>query len=469
MACSFLYPSPSLNHMTKRKIFDLHELKRTLVIMFPLYIAYLMNTGMGLIDTLVAGKAGEANLAGVAIGSSICWPTIISMGSILTIIGPMISRLRGEGNATKIGALLSNGKLLAGVISVFAILILWGLTNIFPYVTDDPETFNIATGYVYCMMLGIPATILMRVLSGYFEGHNQTRPAMLMASLGLILNFPLNWIFVFGWGPIPAMGGVGCGLATSIISWFVTIGMVLIMLFARNHRAAAKYMLAPHRPQLADCWRIARMGVPIGVAVFCETTFFCAISLVIAPLGNTQVSAHQVALTISACIFMMPLALSVAASIRSSYHIGAGSKIKFKNLVSTLMITTLVMAFFSMTVLALFRFQILAQFTDSPAIVAIAQHLLILCGIYQIPDAIQALFAGLLRGCHDTKILSTANICSYWLIGFPLSYVLIRTDWIVPAMGSAGAWTSFIVALSITSLLLGLRFYQTQCKIFKNN
>ncbi len=452
--------------ITKRKLFDWHELKQSLVIMFPLYIAYLMNTGMGLIDTLVAGKAGETNLAGVAIGTSICWPTIISLGGVLTIIGPMIARLRGEGNTSQIGSLLNNAKLLAGLISLLAIICLWGLSHIFPYVSDDPETVRIATGYVYCMMFGIPATILMRVFSGYFEAHNQTRPAMIMAIAGLLLNFPLNYVFVFGWGPIPAMGGIGCGLATSIISCLVSLGMFAIMLGSRQHRRHAQELLALHRPHPKTCWNITRVGGPIGIAIFCETTFFCAIALVIAPLGNTEVSAQQVALNISATFFMLPLALSVAASIRASYHIGAGNQIPFKNLVSTLMIFTLSLSLLSMLILTLLRHQIITQFTDSAAVIDIAHTLLILCGIYQLPDSLQALFAGLLRGCHDTKILSSVNICAYWLIGFPLSYTLIRTDWIVPAMGAAGAWVSFIVALTLTSILLGIRFSHTKRTLF---
>ncbi|MFI3243310.1 MAG: MATE family efflux transporter [Akkermansia sp.] len=451
---------------SKRRFFDWQELKQSLVIMFPLYIAYLMNTGMSLIDTLVAGKAGETNLAGVAIGSSICWPVIISLGSVLTIIGPMISRYRGEGKGGNIGALLSQSKMLAVLIAALAILLLGALSRIFPYVSDDAETVRIATGYVFAMMWGVPATIMMRVFSGYFEGHHQTRPAMVMSVLGLLINFPLNWAFVFGWGPIPAMGGIGCGLATSIITWFISLGMLAIMMLARRHRQNAFHLIALRRPDWCVCQPVLRMGIPIGIAILCEMTFFCAIGLVIAPLGNTAMSAQQVAITISGSLFMLPMSLSVAASIRASFHIGAGQETKFRNLVSTLIITTTCLSLCVMTALYLLRYPILEQFTDSAPIIETAQLLLILCGVYQFPDALQALFAGLLRGCHDTKILSSVNICSYWVIGFPLSYSLIRTDWIVPAMGPSGAWVSFIVALSLTSILLGLRFYRTQCKIF---
>ena len=92
--------------------------------------------------------------------------------------------------------------------------------------------------------------------------------------------------------------------------------------------------------------------------------------------------------------------------------------------------------------------------------------LLVMCSIYQLPDAHQALMSGLLRGCHDTKAITWVNMFSYWVIGFPLACILIRTDWLVPALGAMGAWVSFVVALTITAVLLSWRFMLARKRIF---
>ena len=105
-------------------------------------------------------------------------------------------------------------------------------------------------------------------------------------------------------------------------------------------------------------------------------------------------------------------------------------------------------------------------YTDSPEIIATASALLVYCAIYQIADATQALMGGLLRGCHDTTIITWSNLTSYWLIGFPLACILIRTDLIVPAMGPAGAWMSFIIALTLAAVILTCRFLHTRKKVF---
>ena len=87
----------------------------------------------------------------------------------------------------------------------------------------------------------------------------------------------------------------------------------------------------------------------------------------------------------------------------------------------------------------------------------------------QIPDALQVVMSGLLRGCHDTTTITWVSLGSYWLVGFPLSCILIRTDWIVPAMGPAGAWVSFIVALSIAAVFFTIRFLSTRRRVFRRN
>ncbi len=449
-----------------RRFFDKNEFQKLLGIFAPLYVANLIHTGMSLIDTLVAGRAGETQLAGVAMGTAICWPILISLGHILAIIAPMIARLRGEMRENRIGHLLNNAKLLSFVLMLIAAIALFAGSFIFRSIAEDIQSADVAQQYVFFMLLAIPAALIMRVVQGNFEGYGQTRPAMIMAVCGLLLNYPLNFVFVFGWGPIPAMGGAGCGLSTAIINWMMALGLIYIMHRSRQHKRLSQQMFCWKSPDFSQIKRILKLGFPMGVATLCETSFFCVVTLIIAPLGNLAVSAQQVALNISGVLFMMPLSFGIAGSIRSSFHIGARDAAAFRAQVRTLFLTAMAGVFISMLGIYILRYQVLGLFTESQDIIELAQLLVILCAIYQIPDAIQALMAGLLRACHDTPIITWVNLTSYWLIGFPLSYTLVRTDWIVPAMGPSGAWVSFIISLTFTSILLSKRFLSTSKKIF---
>lgn len=449
-----------------RKLVDKGELKRLLVLMLPLYIANLMNMGMGVVDTIVAGQAGPEQLAGVALGSSVTVPIMVAVGAVLTIIGPMISRLRGAGSEGKVGLLLNNAKLLALLLMVLEVAALFAGVTVFPLVSDDAVMVQVATDYLYFLMLCVPASVMLRCLQGHFEGYGHTRPAMIIAFIGLLLNIPLNYAFVFGWGPVPAMGGAGTGLTTTLIHYLMMGALLVLMGVYPRYRRNIVQMWANRRAE----WRVVRdifyKGLPLGVASLCEMTFFCVVTLVIAPLGALAVGAHQVAINVSAVLFMFPLSLSIATAIRSAYHVGARDKERFDALLRTSITFMLVVILSLASLTIVFRREIISLYTDELPIIELASGLLFLCAVYQLSDALQALMSGLLRGCHETQAITWVNMFSYWVIGFPLACILIRTDWIVPAMGPAGAWVSFVVALTITALLLSWRFACARKRVF---
>ena len=262
------------------------------------------------------------------------------------------------------------------------------------------------------------------------------------------------------------MGGAGCGLTTALIQYLMLAALLVLMAVYPRYRRNMVQMWANRSAE----WRVVRdifaKGLPLGVASFCEMTFFCVVTLVIAPLGAMAVSAHQVAINVSAVLFMFPLSLSIAASIRSAYHVGAHDKERFDALLRTSICFMLVVIITLALLTIGLRREIISLYTDEDSIINLASGLLFLCAVYQLPDAVQALMSGLLRGCHDTQAITWVNMFSYWGIGFPLACVLIRTDDLVPAMGPTGAWVSFVVALTITAVLLCWRFARARRRVF---
>ena len=449
------------HHATGRE-----ELKRILALMIPLYLANLMNIGMGVIDTIVAGRAGTADLAAVALGCSVTAPIMVSVGAILSILGPMVSRLLGAGAEGRVGALLCSAKALAVVLVFVELLFLYAGSYIFPLVTESAQLAAEAQRYLYYVMLAVPASLLMRVVQGCWEGYSQTRPAMIICLLGLLLNIPLNYACVFGWWGFPALGGAGCGLATAIVHWVMCAGLVGLMLLSERHRPLAVQMFAWRAPLRALCMRIFRLGLPLGVASLCEMSFFCVVTLIIAPLGELMVSAQQIAINVSAVLYMFPLSLSIAVSIRAAFHVGARDKAAFDALVRVTMRFMYALTLCFMVAVIIWRVDIIRLYTSDELVVSTAAGLVVLCALYQVSDATQALMSGLLRGCHDTAAITWVNIGSYWLLGFPLAVMLVHKSWLLPAMGPAGAWWSFIISLTVTALLLYRRFRKIRHRVF---
>lgn len=436
-----------------------------MALMLPLYIGNLMQLGMGVTDTIAAGRAGAGDLAAVGLATSLVFPIMVGIGTVLSITTPMISRLRGAGGENKAGWLLNNAKTLAFYLLAAEWLLLFAGSFVFPYVAKTAQIARTAQLYVWFILLGIPANLLFRLAQGHFEGFGKTRPAMILSTVGVVVNVPLNYLFVFGSCGFPRLGGAGCGLASAIIIWLMALGMVAMLLGSRRHRGQVLQWLALRKPDAKLLGSILRLGFPLGLACMCEMSFFALVTFIIAPLGTLAVAAQQVSINVSGMIFMLPLSVGVAASIRAAYHYGAGDAARFDALVRTAVLTMLGGVFMLFCCTICFRSAIVACYTKDPAIASLAVQLLFFCAVYQFSDGFQALLSGLLRACQDTAVITWTCLCSYWLVGFPLACVLIHTDWLVPRMGAVGAWVSFIVCLTLTAVVLGLRYRHTRRRL----
>ena len=463
---AFFYETMESERTESGKRWSTAEAKRILLIMLPLFAANVMQLGMGVIDTVVAGKAGATDLAGVGLAGSLSSSILVLFGTIISILSPTIAKYCGAGESDKCGLLLNSAKWAAGLLIIPELLCVAACAWVFPLVSNDEAMIRVAERYLLYLLPCVPAHLLLRLLLSTFEGYGQTRPGMLVSLLGLLVNIPANYAFVFGWGPIPALGGAGCGLATTIVMWFMPMCLLVIMRLSPVQRHNLNCMLARRKPNMQLCLNLLRTGLPLGLAVFFEIAFFRLLMLVIAPLGTVAVGAQQVAINLSGLVFMLPLSIGIAASIRAAYYVGKRDLSAFDTLVFTAGVLSLGLVACNMVLCYTCRHGIAACYTDDTAVASLAASLIAYCVIYQLSDSVQSLFSCLLRGCRDTAPITWICMITYWLIGFPLACILIRTDWIIPQAGPAGAWISFIVALTIAAILYAARFIRTRKHIF---
>ena len=164
---------------------------------------------------------------------------------------------------------------------------------------------------------------------------------------------------------------------------------------------------------------------------------------------------------------MLPLSVGLAASIRVAYHHGRNDLAGTRSAILSSYVLVLTICLCTFGGITLFREQIVHLYNDSELIVSTASVLLVLAAAYQLPDCLQVLSVGVLRGFRDTASITFITFFSYWIIGFPACYILARTDWIVPAMGARGIWTGFIIGLAVAAVLLLWRVVRTVKREFK--
>lgn len=282
-----------------------------------------------------------------------------------------------------------------------------------------------------------------------------TKPAFYISLIGLAINIPANYIFIHGKFGMPALGGAGCGIATALV--FTAMAITQVIYCQLSKKVDAQTLLANfQKPQLTTMWTITKVGIPISLATFFEVTLFACIPLFIAHLGAVAVAGHQIAASVTTLLFMMPLSLSIAISIRIGNLYGQHHYEQLKKAISTSYILAVMIAILLATLTFFGRDIISHLYTDDARVIALATSIMVLACIYQLPDALQVAANGILRGLKHTTPISYITFISYWLVGFALGYVLARTDLIVPAMGPHGFWIGIIVGLSVAAILLML-------------
>lgn len=429
------------------------EIKRNLRLFWPILLGQLSSSAMGVVDTIMAGMSGTIELSGVAIGCSFYWPCVLFLIGMTLAIQPTIAHLRGAAKTEEIPAKMH----LATVVCLSASLLVAGIMLLLPLTYSllpnvDQDMLRIGKGYVLAVAFSMPIFTMFSVLRAYWEGLGITIPTSAFGLLALLLNIPLNYIFIFGKFGVPAFGGIGCGIATSLT---MLICVICMLVYVKKSKHFAKYRLYQQWFPLhwTEVKEFIRFSLPLGISTTIEVACFALVAMLLSPFGPITISAHTIAMNISGMLFTIPLALASAATIRVGEAMGANHW--YRSLRSTLgtYILGAISYTFCVLLLVFCHKQIIALYTEDPEVASLATLLIWFCIVYTLPDTCQVIAIGILRGFKDSKTIFIITIIAYWMIGMPVGYALTYGYITGDKMGAPGFWTGFICALSTASLL----------------
>jgi multidrug resistance protein, MATE family len=435
------------------------EWKALAILGAPILVAQLAQMANGVVDTMMAGHASARDLAAVGIGTGIWVPILLFFIGLLSALQPLVSGYRGAENFSRIMPLTWQGIYIA---LLGALFMAYPLTHVKPILTLlqlDAATADIAQGYLSALAFGVPAVLLLNALRGLTDGLGHTRVIMAFSLLSSVLNLPLNYIFIYGKLGFPAMGGVGCGWATTLSNW---IALLALFIYLNRSRVYKNFHVIGDwvKPNGQDIQQVLHLGLPIGLTMFVEVSMFCAIALFLSPLGPVVIAGHQIVLNAVSLLFMVPLSLGMALTLRVSFLLGAQEKIKARLLSRSAIFLALAIACVNAPFLYFGRHFIAQLYTDDIAVQLVATQLLVLGAFFQIADVIQVTMINVLRGYKDTKLPMFIMLFSFWGVCLPLGYVLTFKDWLHAPLGAEGFWMALIVGLSSAAFLLTLRLFR---------
>jgi len=213
-------------------------------------------------------------------------------------------------------------------------------------------------------------------------------------------------------------------------------------------------------PDRREILRLVRLGVPIGITMFVEVGFFSVVGLSIGALGVVQVASHQIAFNVAGIAFMVPLALSVGATIRVGTNIGAGQIDGARLAGAVAMGVVGAWSLVSAALILSLRQDVSELFSSDPAVIQVASALMVLGALFQFFDGAQVGAIGTLRGYKDTRAPAAIGVVAYWCIGLPVGAALCYGMGSLPELGVSGYWWGVVIGLGIAATLLLIRLYR---------
>jgi MATE family multidrug resistance protein len=433
------------------------EMRMTAAVAGPLSAANLAQMAMGFTNTVVVGSLGSGALAAAGLGASLYFTVAMVCSGILTAVAPLAAHAIGAGDDRRAGRVAGAGLALAALLAAPVIAALLAAGHLLGALGYEPALAAEIGRFLGAIAWAAPGFLGFAVLRSFLVAASHSRTVMIALILCVPMNAGLNWVLVFGHLGAPALGIAGSGCSTAIIQWLMFTGLTVYTVAAPS---LARYPIRPSLPGAAEIGRIVRLGAPIGGILGLEIGVFATTGILMGLLGPDALGAHQLVMNCISVIFMIPLGIAQAATVRVAVALGSGSPATARRAAAV----AVALGIAYMTVMALVlvaapraiaRIYVDIDAPTNRGLVGIALNLLVIAAVFQIFDGTQAIAAGALRGYRDTTVPLLLAVIGYWGIGFAGGWLLA-----FPAgYGPIGLWSGLAAGLAAVALMLTARLY----------
>ena len=438
------------------------EFKFNLKLATPVILGMLGHTFVSLVDNIMVGQIGTAELAAVSLGNSFIF-IAMSLGiGFSTAITPLIAEADSENNFVKGKSSFKHGLFLCIVLSLLLFFLML-LAKPLMYLMKQPEeVVKLAIPYLDLVAFSLVPLIIFQAFKQFSDGLSMTKYPMYATIIANVVNIVLNYLLIFGKFGFPEMGIVGAAIGT-LISRIVMLFFLWWILKGKEKSKAYVTQIKLFTLNNSMIKKVVNLGFPSAMQMFFEVAIFTAAIWLSGTLGKNPQAANQIALNLSSMTFMIAMGLSVAAMIRVGNQKGLKNFIELRRIAISIFLLGLLFAFVFALLFLVFHNLLpkiyvdlgdTKNLIDNTEVVSIAAKLLIAAAIFQLSDSAQVIILGALRGLQDVVIPTIITFISYWLIGFPISYFLGKEE----AYGSFGIWIGLLAGLTAAAILLYIRF-----------
>lgn len=428
----------------------LQSLRQIVPLAWPVFIGQLAVLAYSTIDTLLVARHSSLDLAALAVGSAVYTSVFVGLMGVVLAISPVAGQLFGAKRMAEAGDSLHQAAWLALMLAVVGELVLWFPQPFLAISHASPEIAAKVSAYLRTLGIALPAALLFTAYRGFNTAVSRPKAVMALQIGGLLLKFPASALLIGGFslGPVtvPALGAVGCAVATAVVMWSQLLVALVVLRRDPFYSGFGFSRGGLHRPRRATLARLVKLGVPMGASVLIEVTGFTFMAIFIARIGSGAVAGHQLAANLVAMMFMMPLALANASSTLVAQALGARDAAGARRLGWHGLELAVGIAFVVGALIFSLREQVLGLYTRDAAIIAAALPLLGWVWIFHVADAGQTVSAFVLRAHHIATAPMVIYALAIWGLGLGGGYWLAFGDHAVPLptfmQGAMGFWSA---------------------------
>ncbi len=434
------------------------HIKATLALGIPLIGAQLAQLGIHTTDVVIVGQLGAEKLAAMVLAGQFLFTVFILGSGISIAVMPMVAQAFGRGDPVAIRRSLRMGLWASILYWLITLPIYLKAEPILLLLKQKPDVASLAAHYIAVAAFAMLPGLLFLVLRSLVSAVGRAGVILWVTIATLVLNAFLAYGLVLGHFGLPKMGMQGAAIVSCIVQY---AGLAVLIAYIQLIETR-KYELFVRfwRPDWHAFGEVVKLGLPIGITVLAEVSLFTAASLMIGSIGTMELAAHGISLQLASIAFMIPLGLSQAATVRIG--VAHGQK-DFDALVKASITVIAIAGLIALCGGAMLilkpvyfaSFYVSADNPDTPELLRIARNLVIVAGIFQLVDSIQAIASGLLRGLKDASVPMVLALIAYWPIGFGLAWVFAFPL----GYRELGVWFGFLMGLGTACLFLCTRFY----------
>lgn len=418
---------------------------------FPIVISLAAATLIGVVDTIMIAPLGTLSLAAASITTSVIIIFYSGLYGFVSAIGVRMAEARGKQSAHDLSTATRTGIRIAIVTGILGAALMLSLRPLLTYLGQPPEVLALLGGYWTAMSLLLIPFTMFYALKSLFDAIDAPWVGVILAFAAVALNVPANYVLIHGFGGWQGFGLMGAGLA-SLLSETASLVMAWIIWQRSALTADARLKVTTARKEL----RLQlKQGAAIATGYVGEGGAYAFAGLMMGWFSAVALAANQIVSAVAGVLYMVPLGVSIAVSIRVGQAMGANQRARLIQIGMAALAVIIGWMVLVMAGLLIGGGYLADAFSDDAEVIKLATSMFIVVAAMQIADGVQGTMLGAARGMMDNFVPVGITMVSYWIIALPIGYVLgFIWDW-----GPNGVWIGYGTGLGIAAIGTTIRFF----------